>query len=778
MSSHNSSGSSHSSSSIPSTTSTYTPYVTYSENYGYNTPPPPPQYTNMPMYPPPNPYMMMPPPPPQHFQPPAPGFMSPPSSQENINIPHPQSIPSTHAGGSSSQPQTVDDDPTDIWLHPDAPPHSNRKSKTFQYYILSKDNQMAKCRTCGKIYKAPPGGGTSHLTRHSEGCGRPASDPSQPRISASHPSGFTYNYERDRDELGKMLVHSETPFLFSENDAFNHYITTALQPMHKQIGRKTVASSAMKNYLKHKEKLIFELGCSSARVSLTADAWDGGFGLHYLCVTAHWVDIDWVLQKRIIHFQMLEWPHSALNISHHLLDAIETYSLRDRIMSMTFDNASAMTGMANMIKGNLRDPLLDEQALHLRCACHVLNLCVQDGVRAISPHLRKIRGAVLFINSSGARLQEWKAALRQSQVRPVKIPSDVETRWNSTYVMLNKCLKYKDHLERFYNTRFPQNAILPSDWALCEKYMGFLQLLYTMTHCFSTVYQPCSHSFLNNACLLVANFAEHRDLEDYNNYIPLMEEKWRKYYTRIPDIYIFASILDPRLKFTETYSFIDIYWNALNLGTDVEREQYKESITNKFDALYQAYQNKFGGTTRSERPAQSGSGKKAKGLFSMGANLKSKFSSGSGSSRQPQSDMTELYLYKNFDYMSKMDDDEKAGLDILQWWKSKENKQPILAAMARDLLGIQVSSVASERAFSASGRVLDDRRSRLNAKTLEMCVCYKDWLDAEIRAQDGTYEMNDNDDGYGTSDTGSSSTTTSSQAQSAQLFEDLEDDSE
>ena len=162
----------------------------------------------------------------------------------------------------------------------------------------------------------------------------------------------------------------------------------------------------------------------------------------------------------------------------------------------------------------------------------------------------------------------------------------------------------------------------------------------------------------------------------------------------------------------------------------------------------------------------------------MGANLKSKFSSGSGSSRQSQSDMTELYLYKNFDYMSKMDDDEKAGLDILQWWKSEENKQPILAAMARDLLDIQVSSVASERAFSAFGRVLDDRRSRLNAKTLEMCVCYKDWLDAEIRAQDGTYEMNDNDDGYGTSDIGSSTTTTSSQAQSAQLFEDLEDDSE
>ena len=80
-------------------------------------------------------------------------------------------------------------------------------------------------------------------------CGQPSSDPAQPKISEYHPHGFTYNYERDRDELGKMLVHAEQPFLFAENQPFNRYIQKALQPQHKKISCKTARSSAVREEL-------------------------------------------------------------------------------------------------------------------------------------------------------------------------------------------------------------------------------------------------------------------------------------------------------------------------------------------------------------------------------------------------------------------------------------------------------------------------------------------------------------------------------------------------
>ncbi|KAK8921704.1 hypothetical protein KSP39_PZI020252 [Platanthera zijinensis] len=52
--------------------------------------------------------------------------------------------------------------------------------------------------------------------------------------------------------------------------------------------------------------------------------------------------------------------------------------------------------------------------------------------------------------------------------------------------------------------------------------------------------------------------------------------------------------------------------------------------------------------------------------------------------------------------------------------------------MARDLLTIQASIVVSESAFSLSGRILK-RRSRLNEESLELYICYKDYLDATKR---------------------------------------------
>jgi len=51
--------------------------------------------------------------------------------------------------------------------------------------------------------------------------------------------------------------------------------------------------------------------------------------------------------------------------------------------------------------------------------------------------------------------------------------------------------------------------------------------------------------------------------------------------------------------------------------------------------------------------------------------------------------------------------------DILAWWKNQTDEYPVLAKIARDLLA-EVSTVASESAFSAGGRVADPFRSRLD----------------------------------------------------------------
>jgi hypothetical protein len=73
--------------------------------------------------------------------------------------------------------------------------------------------------------------------------------------------------------------------------------------------------------------------------------------------------------------------------------------------------------------------------------------------------------------------------------------------------------------------------------------------------------------------------------------------------------------------------------------------------------------------------------------------------------------------------------------DILLWWTGRVAKYPILTQIARDVLAIQVSTVASESAFSAGGRVVDPYRNRLGPEIVEALICTKDWVAASRKGE-------------------------------------------
>ena len=73
---------------------------------------------------------------------------------------------------------------------------------------------------------------------------------------------------------------------------------------------------------------------------------------------------------------------------------------------------------------------------------------------------------------------------------------------------------------------------------------------------------------------------------------------------------------------------------------------------------------------------------------------------------------------------------QKKDFDILGWWEMHGSKYPVLSRIARDVLAIQASTVASESSFSAGGRVISDHRSRLKSEMVEALICLQDWLKA------------------------------------------------
>ncbi|GAA0152163.1 hypothetical protein LIER_10712 [Lithospermum erythrorhizon] len=60
--------------------------------------------------------------------------------------------------------------------------------------------------------------------------------------------------------------------------------------------------------------------------------------------------------------------------------------------------------------------------------------------------------------------------------------------------------------------------------------------------------------------------------------------------------------------------------------------------------------------------------------------------------------------------------------DVLQWWMVNEPKYLILSKLAKDVLSIPVTTVASESTFSAGRRSIDPKRASMEVSIVEMLL--------------------------------------------------------
>jgi hypothetical protein len=95
------------------------------------------------------------------------------------------------------------------------------------------------------------------------------------------------------------------------------------------------------------------------------------------------------------------------------------------------------------------------------------------------------------------------------------------------------------------------------------------------------------------------------------------------------------------------------------------------------------------------------------------------------------SNASELISYLDCDTVNQLTDD----FNILHWWHQYKLTYPVLSIMAKDILTVLVSTISLESTFSLTGRIIDERRRRLESNVVDMLTCIKDWEDAEARMQ-------------------------------------------
>ncbi|CAM8975459.1 unnamed protein product [Rhodiola kirilowii] len=128
--------------------------------------------------------------------------------------------------------------------------------------------------------------------------------------------------------------------------------------------------------------------------------WSSRQKMGYMSLTAHWIDNDWNMQKRILSFKMVEYPHTGESLAAHAYEELIAWHLHDKVFTLTLDNASSNDVLVSRLACHLMLSNATNQLFHVRCTCHILNLIVQDGLFVLSPSIEKITTIVRSMNSS------------------------------------------------------------------------------------------------------------------------------------------------------------------------------------------------------------------------------------------------------------------------------------------------------------------------------------------------------------------------------------------
>ncbi|GJV99539.1 zinc finger BED domain-containing protein RICESLEEPER 2 [Tanacetum coccineum] len=381
---------------------------------------------------------------------------------------------------------------------------------------------------------------------------------------------------------------------------------------------------------------------------------------------------------------------------------------------------------------------------HSRCVAHIINLVVQAGlgVSVIDAIIESFKTMLKDIFKSSARTRQRYVKICKDAEKPCLRPNwDFPTRWNSTYHMFLGGLKQQTTLAYYHDVLANKNRcnhFSAESWVIIQSLTQLLEVFNNATKILSGVYYPTSPLVLQQIFFMSTTLSEY-ELEGgiLSSMIKPMKKKLRKYFQHMPSIIICAAALNPCFNVNGVDYLIESISRDLEFFDDTFASKSKSYFNESLEGLYNLYYAKYDNPTQSSQTSGGATSSKV-----SGGNKYSRLLSGLKAHTKKKAKTTDRAMsseyerYVNSDFVTHLHPKDFASFDVLGFWKENETMFPVLSRMAMDIISVQASSVASESAFSTSGRVLSIRRTRLTPASLEMCMCLKDHLDAKERKQD------------------------------------------
>jgi hypothetical protein len=529
-----------------------------------------------------------------------------------------------------------------------------------------------------------------------------------------------------------------------------HAFTTVESPAFHQIfhdipgislppsSRSTLRRRLVETFKIQRLQLKEELAVTCKSIALSLDIWTSKNHLPILAIIGHWLTEDFKYQEKVLEFTELHGIHSGENLATAVQCTLSELDLESKVIAITGDNASNNEVMASELYHALKESSPEIQFhgvdSYIRCLAHILNLIVKDILRALKSGstqeayavcdslregepittqtaLAKLRILALWISRSPQKRQKWKEICQYMDLPDRFIEYDVETRWNSTYRMLDSGLKAKYQINRFLALQTEIPPFTDNDWQRLSQIHQVLTKFNELTLFISEKRPQISlaiplyyelHDLLHEGAEIQGAFAGI----DHDIAAAMKEglKKYKKYYTFVDecDTYYTALILDPRVK------------GDLILGELDDKEAGSLII----EAIRSNIQQRYSKEGESPQPGVS----RRSTPETTRNNVESRMLQRLQPPTQPF--VSDINRYFDSPRVSIIDTTDPDWL--CNWWRIHKDEMPQMAAAARDYLAIPASEVAVERLFNTARDILGVRRFSMKGDTIRMLMLMND----------------------------------------------------
>ncbi|KAG0153440.1 hypothetical protein PDIDSM_5293 [Penicillium digitatum] len=477
--------------------------------------------------------------------------------------------------------------------------------------------------------------------------------------------------------------------------------------------------------IQNNQKGILQRLPEGCRLSIALDCWTSPFQQAFMAITGYFIDHNWDYCEILLGFEPLHGSHTGENLSKTVTQILTEHGISDRVLSVTTDNATNNNTLMQSVQDHLQSQHSSDLSIfRVPCIAHVIQLSLNEllgklkavpsnkeielewseekthsfqnkrntsGSIQITYTLKKIRGLAVFINASPQRREAFIAL----QPEPALIPiQDVRTRWNSTFLMLNRAKK----LQPFYDQYCTDHQYLyfkldQEEWRQVE-YLLLTKPFFDFTMMLSKTKDITAHNIYSIYNKLFSHLdAAEAKLKNKGVIwkkrmlwaLQTAKKKLSKYYTA-----------------TEYEPYGDISRSSNNLSPS-KKLRYFSSTDWQGDI---DYANRY-----QEVLSRDGTGDFWKPAI--------------GRAYKPDDDEIARYLARGIER-------QKPRL----FWKEYEKSFPTLARIARDILSIPASGAGVERLFNCARDICHYRRGQLKPSTIRGLMLHQFATNFDLRQEE------------------------------------------